>query len=89
LFPTFYPVSTSFLDRQQLKKQSTKAQQEQGLFYLIEETLGGLKSGSKATTQKLILTEFFKNLRSFFFLLSNSIGNRQNLVSPMNSWASW
>jgi ATP-binding cassette, subfamily B, bacterial MsbA len=69
-----------------LKKQSTKAQEEQGLFLsTIEETLGGLKV-VKGYNSEHYFNTIFQNSTNRFFNLSNSIGNRQNLASPMSEF---
>jgi len=70
----------------QLKKQSTKAQQEQGLFLsTIEETLGGLKVVKGYNSEKYF-NRIFQESTQRFFNLSNSIGNRQNLASPASEF---
>ena len=70
----------------QLKKQSTKAQEEQGIFLsTIEETLGGLKV-VKGYNSESYFNTIFKESTQRFFKLSNSIGNRQNLASPTSEF---
>ncbi len=70
----------------QLKKQSTKAQQEQGIFLsTIEETLGGLKV-VKGYNSENYFNRIFRESTQRFFELSNSIGNRQNLASPVSEF---
>lgn len=70
----------------QLKKQSTRAQQEQGTFLsTIEETLGGLKV-VKGYNAENYFNSIFQESTSRFFNLSNSIGNRQNLASPVSEF---
>ncbi len=84
----FIPVSGYIISLigKQLKKQSTKAQQEQGLFLsTIEETLGGLKV-VKGYNSETYFNRIFQESTQRFFLLSNSIGNRQNLASPMSEF---
>ncbi len=69
-----------------LKKQSTRAQVEQGIFLsTIEETLGGLKVVKGYNSEKYF-NGIFQGSTSRFFDLSNSIGNRQNLASPVSEF---
>ena len=69
-----------------LKKQSTRAQQEQGTFLsTIEETLGGLKVVKGYNSENYFNT-VFQESTSRFFNLSNSISNRQNLASPVSEF---
>lgn len=84
----FIPVSGYIISLigKQLKKQSTKAQHEQGLFLsTIEETLGGLKV-VKGYNSEGYFNRIFQESTNRFFALSNSIGNRQNLASPMSEF---
>jgi subfamily B ATP-binding cassette protein MsbA len=84
----FIPVSGYVISLigKQLKKQSTKAQQEQGLFLsTIEETLGGLKV-VKGYNAERYFNRIFQESTQRFFVLSNNIGNRQNLASPMSEF---
>ncbi len=70
----------------QLKKKSTRAQQEQGVFLsTIEETLGGLKVVKGYNSEKYF-NRIFQESTQRFFVLSNSIGNRQNLASPTSEF---
>ncbi|PWA05406.1 ABC transporter ATP-binding protein [Flavobacterium psychrotolerans] len=70
----------------QLKKQSTRAQQEQGTFLsTIEETLGGLKV-VKGYNSENYFNRIFQESTQRFFDLSNNIGNRQNLASPVSEF---
>ena len=70
----------------QLKKKSTRAQQEQGVFLsTIEETLGGLKVVKGYNSEKYF-NRIFQESTQRFFVLSNSIGNRQNLASPASEF---
>ncbi len=69
-----------------LKKQSTRAQVEQGVFLsTIEETLGGLKVVKGYNSEKYF-NSIFQGSTSRFFDLSNSIANRQNLASPVSEF---
>ncbi|QSB28150.1 ABC transporter ATP-binding protein [Flavobacterium sp. CLA17] len=84
----FIPVSGYIISLigKQLKKQSTKAQQEQGTFLsTIEETIGGLKV-VKGYNSENYFNSVFQNSTERFFSLSNSIGNRQNLASPASEF---
>lgn len=84
----FIPVSGYIISLigKQLKRKSTKAQQEQGQFLsTIEETLGGLKVVKGYNSEKYF-NKVFQESTQRFFTLSNSIGNRQNLASPASEF---
>ncbi len=84
----FIPISGYIISLigKQLKKKSTKAQEEQGIFLsTIEETLGGLKVVKSYNSENYFNT-VFQNSTSKFFHLSNSIGHRQNLASPVSEF---
>lgn len=84
----FIPISGYVISLigKQLKKKSTKAQQEQGIFLsTIEETLGGLKV-VKGYNSERYFNQIFQESTQRFFTLSNSIGNRQNLASPASEF---
>jgi subfamily B ATP-binding cassette protein MsbA len=84
----FIPISGYIISLigKQLKKQSSKAQQEQGSFLsTIEETIGGLKVVKGYNSENYFNT-VFQNSTERFFNLSNSIGNRQNLASPASEF---
>jgi len=84
----FIPISGYIISLigKQLKKQSSKAQQEQGAFLsTIEETIGGLKVVKGYNAENYFNT-VFQNSTERFFTLSNSIGNRQNLASPASEF---
>ena len=84
----FIPVSAYIISLigKQLKKKSTRAQQEQGIFLsTIEETLGGLKVVKGYNSEKYF-NRIFQESTQRFFVLSNSIGNRQNLASPASEF---
>jgi subfamily B ATP-binding cassette protein MsbA len=84
----FIPVSGYIISLigKQLKKKSTKAQQEQGIFLsTIEETIGGLKVVKGYNSENYFNT-VFQNSTERFFTLSNSIANRQNLASPASEF---
>lgn len=84
----FIPISGYVISLigKQLKKQSTKVQEEQGVFLsTIEETLGGLKVVKSYNSENYFNT-VFQNSTAKFFQLSNAIGNRQNLASPVSEF---
>lgn len=84
----FIPVSGYIISLigKQLKKKSTRAQQEQGVFLsTIEETLGGLKV-VKGYNAESYFGKVFQESTGRYFKLANSIGNRQNLASPMSEF---
>jgi subfamily B ATP-binding cassette protein MsbA len=84
----FIPISGYIISLigKQLKKNSTKAQEEQGVFLsTLEETLGGLKV-VKSYNSENYFNGVFQSSTAKFFHLSNSIGNRQNLASPVSEF---
>ncbi|KAF2326133.1 MAG: ABC transporter ATP-binding protein [Flavobacterium nitrogenifigens] len=84
----FIPVSGYIISLigKQLKKQSSKAQEEQGTFLsTIEETIGGLKV-VKGYNAENYFNRLFQSSTDRFFTLSNTIGNRQNLASPASEF---
>lgn len=84
----FIPISGYIISLigKQLKRKSTKAQEEQGQFLsTIEETLGGLKV-VKGYNSENYFNRVFQESTQRFFTLSNSIGNRQNLASPASEF---
>jgi subfamily B ATP-binding cassette protein MsbA len=84
----FIPVSGYIISLvgKQLKRKSTRAQQEQGIFLsTIEETLGGLKV-VKGYNSENYFNKIFRESTGRFFHLNNSITNRQNLASPMSEF---
>ena len=84
----FIPISGFIISLigKQLKRQSTKAQEEQGVFLsTIEETLGGLKVVKSYNSENYFNT-VFRNSTERFYHLSNAIGNRQNLASPVSEF---
>jgi subfamily B ATP-binding cassette protein MsbA len=84
----FIPISGYIISivGKQLKKKSTRAQQEQGhILSIIEETIGGLKV-VKAYNSEKHFTNVFKTSTARFLKLSNSIINRHNLASPMSEF---
>ena len=84
----FIPISGFIISLigKQLKKNSTKAQEEQGVFLsTLEETLGGLKV-VKSYNSENYFNGVFQSSTAKFFHLSNAIGNRQNLASPVSEF---
>ncbi|CAM3964595.1 ABC transporter ATP-binding protein [Flavobacterium antarcticum] len=84
----FIPISGYIISLigKQLKKKSTKVQEEQGVFLsTIEETLGGLKV-VKSYNSENYFNNVFQNSTTRFYHLSNAIGNRQNLASPVSEF---
>ncbi|HEY0046111.1 MAG TPA: ABC transporter ATP-binding protein [Flavobacterium sp.] len=84
----FIPISGYIISviGKRLKRKSTRAQQEQGTFLsTIEETLGGLKV-VKSYNSEVYFSSVFQRSTDRFTKLSNSIGNRQNLASPLSEF---
>lgn len=84
----FIPVSGFIISMigKRLKKQSDKAQLEQGYFLsVIEETLGGLKV-IKGFNSENYFNKRFRDSTKRFYNLSNKILNRQNLASPASEF---
>jgi subfamily B ATP-binding cassette protein MsbA len=84
----FIPISGYVISLigKQLKRKSTRMQEEQGTFLsTIEETLGGLKV-VKSYNAEEYFKKIFQNSTNRFFNLSVNIGNRQNLASPVSEF---
>lgn len=84
----FIPISGYIISiiGKSLKRKSTRAQQEFGRFLsTIEETLGGLKV-IKSYNSEGYFAKVFRQSTDRYFKLNNSIGNRQNLASPMSEF---
>lgn len=84
----FLPVSGLIISMvgKRLKKQSTRAQNEQGFFLsIIEETLGGLKVIKSFTAEKYFQDRFNDSTQKHY-ILQNKIVNRQNLASPLSEF---
>ncbi|MGL2966397.1 ABC transporter ATP-binding protein [Flavobacterium sp. XGLA_31] len=84
----FIPVSGYIISLigKQLKRKSTRMQEEQGTFLsTIEETLGGLKV-VKSYNAENYFNKVFQGSTTRFFNLSVNIGNRQNLASPVSEF---
>ncbi len=84
----FIPISGFIISLigKSLKAQSEKAQQEAGYFIsIVEETLGGLKV-VKSYNAENQFKQNFENSVTRLLKLSNSIGNKNNLASPVSEF---
>lgn len=84
----FIPISGFIISRigKSLKGKSTKAQQENGfLISVVEETLSGLKV-VKGYNAESFFTDTFNGSINRLYKLSNSIGKKNNLASPMSEF---
>ena len=84
----FIPISGFVISRigKSLKAKSTKAQQESGFFIsLVEESLGGLKVVKSYNAENHFKSRF-KDSINRLLKLTNSIGNKNNLASPMSEF---
>ena len=84
----FIPVSGLIISRigKTLKAQSEKAQMESGFFIsIVEETLGGLKV-IKSYNAEGRFKDIFNSSTTRLLKLSNSIGNKNNLASPLSEF---
>jgi subfamily B ATP-binding cassette protein MsbA len=84
----FIPVSGFVISRvgKSLKAKSTKAQQESGYFIsIVEESLGGLKVVKSYNAENQFKTRFNDSINRLL-KLTNSIGNKNNLASPMSEF---
>ncbi|OYU85777.1 MAG: antibiotic ABC transporter ATP-binding protein [Flavobacterium sp. BFFFF2] len=84
----FIPISGLVISRigKTLKAKSLRAQQESGLLIsLVEETLSGLKV-VKGYNAETIFKNRFNDLVQRILNLSNAIGNKNNLASPMSEF---
>lgn len=84
----FIPLSGFIISKigKSLKKNSGRAQLEQGTFLsIIEETLGGLKV-IKSFTSEGYFSKKFNDSTNRHYILSNKILNRQNLASPLSEF---
>lgn len=84
----FIPISGFIISKigKTLKAKSKKAQDENGyLISIVEETLGGLKV-VKSYNSENIFKEKFNNSIERLYKLSNSIGVKNNLSSPMSEF---
>lgn len=84
----FIPISGIIISRvgKNLKAKSVKAQQENGVFIsILDETLAGLKV-VKGYNAENSFTEKFNSSINRLLRLSNSIGNKNNLASPLSEF---
>ncbi len=84
----FIPVSGFIISRigKSLKSKSERAQQESGFFVsILEETLGGLKVVKSYNAEPNFIAKFNDSVNRLL-RLSNSIGNKNNLASPLSEF---
>jgi len=84
----FIPVSGFIISKigKSLKSKSTRAQQESGYFIsLVEESLSGLKVVKSYNAENQFKKRFDESINKLL-KLSNSIGNKNNLASPMSEF---
>jgi len=84
----FIPVSGIIISRvgKNLKAKSTKAQEENGIqISILDETLGGLKVVKGFNSENIFISKFNFSLNKLL-RLSNSIGNKNNLASPLSEF---
>ena len=84
----FIPISGLIISRigKNLKSKSKKAQQETGYFIsILDETLGGMKVVKSYNAENLFISKFNSSVKKLQEL-SNSIGNKSNLASPMSEF---
>ncbi|MGJ8593440.1 MAG: ABC transporter ATP-binding protein [Aquaticitalea sp.] len=84
----FIPISGFIISRigKNLKSQSTQAQQESGhLISIVEESLTGLKVVKSYNAENNFKRKFNNSINRLL-KLTNSIGNKNNLASPMSEF---
>ncbi|MES2410202.1 MAG: ABC transporter ATP-binding protein [Bacteroidota bacterium] len=84
----FIPISGLIISRigKNLKSKSKRAQQETGYFIsILDETLGGMKVVKSYNAENLFVSKFNASVQKLQ-QLSNSIGNKSNLASPMSEF---
>lgn len=84
----FIPISGFIISRigKNLKSKSVRAQNESGyLISIVEESLGGLKVVKSYNAESTFKTRFNDSVNRLL-KLSNSIGNKNNLASPMSEF---
>ncbi|MBQ0117779.1 MAG: ABC transporter ATP-binding protein [Flavobacterium sp.] len=84
----FIPISGFIISKigKSLKSKSIKAQQENGyLISVVEETLSGLKVVKSYNAEGFFKKTFFDSI-SRLYKLTNSIGKKNNLASPMSEF---
>lgn len=84
----FIPISGIIISRvgKNLKMKSTRAQEENGIqISILDETLSGLKVVKGFNSENLFISKFNNSLQKLL-KLSNSIGNKNNLASPLSEF---
>lgn len=84
----FIPISGIIISRigKNLKSKSTKAQEENGIqISILDETLSGLKVVKGFNSENIFISKFNSSLDRLL-RLSNSIGNKNNLASPLSEF---
>lgn len=84
----FIPISGIIISRvgKTLKAKSTKAQEENGIqISILDETLSGLKVVKGFNAEGKFISKFNTSLQRLL-RLSNSIGNKNNLASPLSEF---
>ncbi len=84
----FIPISGFIISRvgKNLKAKSVKAQHENGIFIsILDETLGGLKVVKGYNAEESFTNKFNDSINRLLNL-SNSIGNKNNLASPLSEF---
>jgi ATP-binding cassette, subfamily B, bacterial MsbA len=84
----FIPISGFVISKigKTLKAKSKKAQNENGyLISIVEETLGGLKVVKSYNAESNFIKKFNDSIQRLY-RLSNSIGRKNNLSSPMSEF---
>jgi len=84
----FIPISGFIISRigKSLKSKSERVQQEAGFFIsIVEETLSGLKVVKSYNAENKFKSNFDASVTRML-KLSNSIGNKNNLASPMSEF---
>jgi len=84
----FIPISGFIISRvgKNLKTKSTRAQEENGLqISILDETLSGLKVVKGFNSENVFISKFNLSLKRLL-RLSNSIGNKNNLASPLSEF---
>ena len=84
----FIPISGLIISRigKRLKEQSLNAQNESGyLISLVEESLTGMKVVKSYNAEGIFESKFKKSVEKLL-LLSNKIGKKNNLASPMSEF---
>ncbi|MCK7589965.1 ABC transporter ATP-binding protein/permease [Subsaxibacter sp. CAU 1640] len=84
----FIPISGFIISRigKSLKSKSTKTQEERGyLVSLLEESLSGLKVVKSFNAESTFKSKFNASIQQLY-KLANSIGNKNNLASPLSEF---